>query len=125
MHNVANIDRIRSFIEKDHHMTMRDMPEGTNVNRETVRKILRKDLGMCKVCAKMIPKILTVEQKALRVQLCEEWMNVDLEEGILNRVVTGDGLVFKSTIPVMNDSRWNGKHPMKHGQRKPECPNQK
>ncbi len=38
----------------------------------------------------MVPKILTAEQKALRVQLCEEWMNADLEEGILNRVVTGD-----------------------------------
>ncbi len=68
----------------------RDIIEGTNINRETVRKILGEDLGMCKVCAKMVPKILTAEQKALRVQLCEEWTNADLGEGILNRAVPRD-----------------------------------
>jgi hypothetical protein len=31
--------------------------------RETVRKILTEDFGMRKVCAKMVPKELTEEQK--------------------------------------------------------------
>ncbi len=63
MHNTANIDRIRSFIVKDRHLTTRDIAKCTNINRETVRKILCEDLGTCKVCTKMVPKILTVEKK--------------------------------------------------------------
>jgi len=38
-----------------------------NIGRETVRKILVKDLDMRKLCAKMVPKELTEEQKERRV----------------------------------------------------------
>jgi len=34
-----------------------------NIDTETVRKILTEDLDMRKVCAKMVPKELTEEQK--------------------------------------------------------------
>jgi hypothetical protein len=34
-----------------------------NLNRETVRKILTEDLHMRKVCAKMVQKEITEEQK--------------------------------------------------------------
>jgi len=71
-------------------MTTRDIAEGSNINREMVRQILYQELGMRKVCAKLVPKNLAPKQKARRVELCEEWMNADLKEGILNRVVTGD-----------------------------------
>jgi len=38
-----------------------------NIDGETVRNILTEDLDMRKVCAKMIPKELTEEQKQRRV----------------------------------------------------------
>jgi len=38
-----------------------------NIDRETVRKILTEDLDMRKVCAKMVPKEFTEEQKQRRV----------------------------------------------------------
>jgi hypothetical protein len=34
-----------------------------NIDRETIRKILTEVLDMRKVCAKMVPKELTEEQK--------------------------------------------------------------
>jgi hypothetical protein len=34
-----------------------------SINKETVRKILTEDLDMRKVCAKIVPKELTEEQK--------------------------------------------------------------
>jgi len=34
-----------------------------SIDRETVRKILTEDLDMSKVCAKMVPKEITEEQK--------------------------------------------------------------
>jgi len=41
--------------------------ERLKIDRETVRKIFTEDLDMRKVCAKMIPKELTEEQKQRRV----------------------------------------------------------
>ena len=41
----------------------RSIAEQVNIDRETVRKILTEDLDMRKVCAKMVPKELTKEQK--------------------------------------------------------------
>jgi len=38
-----------------------------DIHRERVRKILTEDLDMRKVCAKMVPKELTEEQKHRRV----------------------------------------------------------
>ena len=44
-------------------LTVRSIAEQLNIDRETVRKILTEDLDMRKVCAKMVPKELTEEQK--------------------------------------------------------------
>jgi len=38
-----------------------------NIDRETVRKILTEDLDIRKVCAKIVRKELTEEQKQRRV----------------------------------------------------------
>jgi len=38
-----------------------------NIDKETVRKILSEDLDVRKLCAKMVPKELTEEQKQRRV----------------------------------------------------------
>ena len=45
-------------------MSIRAISELTNINKESVRQILHDDLGMKKVCAKVVPKILTPEQKS-------------------------------------------------------------
>jgi len=47
-------------------LTVRSIAEQVNIDRETVREILTEDLDMRKVCAKMVPKELTKEQKQRR-----------------------------------------------------------
>jgi hypothetical protein len=42
---------------------VRLIAEELNMNRETVRQILTEDLGMRKFSAKMVPRILTDNQK--------------------------------------------------------------
>jgi len=59
-----------------------------NIDRETVRKILTEDLDMRKVCAKMVPKELTEEQKQRRVTICQDLL--ERKDDILGRVITGD-----------------------------------
>ena len=50
-------------MRENRQLTVRKIAEQVNIERETVRKILTEDLGMRKVCAKMVPKELTEEQK--------------------------------------------------------------
>jgi hypothetical protein len=43
-----------------------------NIDRESVRKILIENLNMKKMCAKVIPKNLTIDQKFNRKEICSD-----------------------------------------------------
>ena len=62
-----------------------------SVNKFTVHQIVTQDLMMRKVCAKLVPRVLTTEQKQRRVDVCREMLN-ELEKNpdFLDSVVTGD-----------------------------------
>ena len=61
-----NVERVRL----DRRLTLRMISSELNLNRFTVHQILTKDLAMRKVCAKMVPKTFTTEQKANRRDVC-------------------------------------------------------
>ena len=71
-------------MRENRRLTVRSIAEQVNIDRETVRKILTEDLDMRKVCAKMVPKELTEEQKQRRVTILER------QDDILGHVITGD-----------------------------------
>jgi hypothetical protein len=61
------------------------------LNQFTVHKILTQDLCMSKVCAKMVPKNLTTEQKANRRDMRLDLMDrLAREPELFSRVITGD-----------------------------------
>jgi len=60
-----NIATVRQ--RENRRLTVRSTAEQVNIDRETVREILTEDLAIRKVCAKMVPKELTEEQKLRRV----------------------------------------------------------
>jgi hypothetical protein len=49
-----------------------------------------KDLEMRKICAKIVPKLLTPEQKLRRKQCCIDWKVLEEIDVFLERVITGD-----------------------------------
>ena len=53
------VERVRS----DHRLTLRMIGSELNLNRFTIYQILTQDLDMRKLCAMMVPKNLTTEQK--------------------------------------------------------------
>ena len=65
-----NVERVRSLVRSDRRMTLRMISSKLNLNGFTVHQILIQDLGLRKVCAKMVPKNLTTEQKANRRDVC-------------------------------------------------------
>jgi len=62
-----NVTKVRQIMHENRWLNARSIAEQVNIDRQTVKKILTKDLDMKKVCAKMVPKELTEEQKQRRV----------------------------------------------------------
>jgi len=75
-------------VRENRWLTVRSIAEQVNIDRETVRKILIEDLDMRKVCAKMVPKELTEEQKRRRVTIYQDLL--ERQDDILGHVITGD-----------------------------------
>jgi len=57
------------------------------MNRETVREIVKEGLGMRKIPAKMVPRILTHDQKKCRLHISSDLLR---NAEMFDRVITGD-----------------------------------
>ena len=61
-----------------------------NMNRKTVRQIVKEDLGMRKISAKMVPQILIHYQKQRRLHISFDLLR---NSGMFYRVITGDDML--------------------------------
>ena len=68
-------------------MGVRSVAEEVNLDRESVRRILREELNMRKVCVQMVPKLLPDEQKERRKDLLQR---IENEPDLLNSIITCD-----------------------------------
>jgi hypothetical protein len=72
-------------------MRVRMIAETVNADKETVRKILHDKLNMKKVCAKMVPKKLTLDQKLFCQQICSDFLvRIDEELELMENIITCD-----------------------------------
>lgn len=62
-----NIARVQSLITEDPKFSVRCIEIEANINRETVRLILKNDLHMKNVCSTWIPHELSSQSKELRI----------------------------------------------------------
>ena len=86
-----NIVRVKQMVRSDRRLTIRMIADNLDLNRESVRSILLHDLGMRKVCAKLVPKILSEDQKQRRVDFCKDMLEkIRDDPNILYQVITGD-----------------------------------
>ena len=78
-------------MRSDRRLTLRIIGSELNLNRFTVHQILTQDLDKRKVCAKMVPKNLTTDQKANRRDVCLDLLDrLQREPEFFSRVITGD-----------------------------------
>jgi len=83
----ANVDRERTLVRSDRRLGVRVIAEELNMNRETVRQIVKEDLGMRKFSTKMVPPNLTHDQEQRRLHILSDLLrNADM----FDRVITGD-----------------------------------
>nr|CAH7735575.1 unnamed protein product [Callosobruchus chinensis] len=75
-----NIKKVNEIVRKDRRLSLRMISDLSNIDRETVRKILHEDLKMTKVCAKMVPKNLTLNkrrtEKTSALTSCSNWKQI-------------------------------------------------
>ena len=63
---------MRLAIEGDRRLTVRELENDLGIPKTTVWEIFTENLGMTRVCAKFIPKLLTTEQKDLRSEIAQD-----------------------------------------------------
>lgn len=88
--NDENVERIRDLVRSDRRLTVRLIAE-LNLNHTTVHQILTNELGMKKICAKMVPKNLTPQQKENRKEVCRDLLErIENDPDFFKNVITGE-----------------------------------
>ena len=88
--NDENVERVRQMVRSDRRLTVRMIANDLDVNRDCVWKIITEELGMRKICAKMVPRMLTEDQKEKRMQVCQDILErLEIDPHLLENVITG------------------------------------
>ncbi|KAJ8949796.1 hypothetical protein NQ318_000494, partial [Aromia moschata] len=61
-----NVKRVRDMLNTDRRLSVRLISETLDITKTIVQEIVSESLGMRKVCAKPVPKMLTDDQEARR-----------------------------------------------------------
>ncbi|KAJ8957114.1 hypothetical protein NQ318_007329 [Aromia moschata] len=62
-----NVKRVRDLLNTDRRLSVRLISETLDITKTIVHEIVSESLGMRKVSAKLVPKVLTDDQKARRL----------------------------------------------------------
>jgi hypothetical protein len=86
-----NVEKVWQLFRSDRRLNLRMMAEELNFDTETARKILTEDFGMRKVSAKIVPRMLSDDQKQRWLDVCSD-LPRQLADGnnFLDRVIMGD-----------------------------------
>ena len=87
-----NVATVKTLNEEDACHTVQETEELSGIHSSCVLNISRERLGLCKICARWVPHLLTDEQKQSRVRLAsqvsEKYDKCDTRR--LDEIVTGD-----------------------------------
>ena len=99
------------MVRVDRRLTVRMIYEKLSIGRDTVWKILTENLEMRKLCAKMVPRILSEYQKQRKLTVCQDITErLEVEPDLLNFVINGDkNWVFEYDPETKRQScEWKG-----------------
>ena len=92
-----NVECVKEKVYSDCHPTVRMITDELSMKSERVWRIIMEDLGMRKICAKMVPGSLNDGQKEHHVQVYQDILKqLETELNLLSRIVAGDkSWIFK------------------------------
>jgi len=88
---LETVARIQELIRQDRRRTIRDIAEEVEVGCGTCQRVLTEELGMHRVAAKFVPRILAADQKQQHVNVCTELRQFASDDKtVLSKVITVD-----------------------------------
>lgn len=110
--NDENIDAVRSVIRANRRLTVREVAEEVGISIGSCHEILTVKLGMHRVSAKLVPRLLTDDQKENRVKISQELLDrASTDKNFIKTIITGDETwVYGYDIETKaQSSQWIGK----------------
>ncbi|UYV69042.1 DAAM2 [Cordylochernes scorpioides] len=85
------INEVEKMILANRRITVREVAEDLNISIDSCHSIFINDLGMRRVAAKFVPKLLNCDQAQHRMEIANEMLDsVRDDPNLLQRVITGD-----------------------------------
>lgn len=90
--SAEKLNAIEAFVKEDRRVTIRDIEDEFDISYGSAQDILVNKLGMRRVSARWVPRILSSDQMGDRVKKCRQYRKRYAEDGdiFLNRIVTCD-----------------------------------
>jgi len=86
-----NIKKIRDEIMFDRRQTIDELEAMTGVSWSSCQRIVTEELHMKQVAAKFVPRLLSEDQRASRLDVCHEMKEqLKTDPEFLSKIITGD-----------------------------------
>lgn len=87
-----NIKKIHQMVLDDRRMKVREIEEALGISKERICHILNEELGMRKLSARWVPRLLTLDQKRIRMNISKALLTrfKQNEPDFLQRFITVD-----------------------------------
>ncbi|XP_049273386.1 protein GVQW3-like [Rhipicephalus sanguineus] len=85
------IAEVNAVVMRERRVTIREIAEVVGISTLSAHSIMTEDLAIKRVAAKFLPKLLTVEQKQLRVEVSQDMLDfTSSDPNFMNTIITGD-----------------------------------
>ncbi|CAN8026794.1 unnamed protein product, partial [Ixodes persulcatus] len=85
------IAEVNAVVMRDRRVTIREIAEGVGISTFSAHSIMTEDLTMKRVAAKFVPKLLTVEQTQLGVEVSQDMLDsTNSDPDFMDTIITGD-----------------------------------
>ena len=86
-----NAEKVKEMVINDRRITFREFADDFGISIGSCHEIFSNVLGMKRVAAKFVPKLLNFKQKQRRMEVAQESLNeVNDDAELLKRIITGD-----------------------------------
>ena len=86
-----HIDEINTLVQANRRLTVRELAEECGISVGSCHHILTEELKMHRVAAKFVPRLMTSDQQAHRVQVCQDLLDhSENDKEFLPKIITGD-----------------------------------
>ena len=110
--DASHVSLVDELVHSNRRLTIREMSDDCDISFGSCQSILTENLGMRRVAAKFVPRLLTQEQKDNRVAICQELLDRANDDGnFMESIITGDETwVYGYDVETKSQSsQWKGK----------------